>query len=84
MIKTTVTIDGMACSMCEAHINEVIRQLYPEAKKISSSHKTGETVFLTETVPDCEDIRSAIDRTGYRFISCKSEAYEKKGLFFRK
>ena len=24
MIKTTVKIDGMACSMCEAHINEIM------------------------------------------------------------
>ena len=33
MIKTTLKIDGMMCSMCEAHINEVIRKTVPGAKK---------------------------------------------------
>ena len=33
MIKTVVKIEGMACGMCEAHINDTIRKLYPSAKK---------------------------------------------------
>ena len=32
MIKTTVKIDGMACSMCEAHINDAIRKAFPVKK----------------------------------------------------
>ncbi len=82
MIKNILRIDGMACSMCEAHINDVIRQLYPKAKKISSSHKTGETIFLTEAEADYEELQNAIDKTGYKLVSYKSEPYEKKGLFF--
>ena len=39
MIKTTLKIEGMMCSMCEAHINDVIRKAVPGAKKVSSSHK---------------------------------------------
>ena len=38
MIKTTLKIEGMMCSMCEAHINDVIRKAVPGAKKVSSSH----------------------------------------------
>lgn len=38
MIKTTLTIDGMMCPMCESHINDVIRKDF-EIKKVSSSHK---------------------------------------------
>ena len=38
MYKTTLKIDGMMCSMCEAHINDVIRKNMKEAKKVSSSH----------------------------------------------
>ena len=33
MIRTTLKIDGMSCSMCEAHINDVIRKTVPGAKK---------------------------------------------------
>ena len=84
MIQTTVKIDGMACGMCEAHINDVIRKLYPQAKKVSASHTKGEASFLTETEADPEALRQAIDATGYTFLSCESAPYEKKGLFGRK
>ena len=26
MVKTTLKIDGMMCSMCEAHMNDLVRQ----------------------------------------------------------
>lgn len=26
MIKTTLKIDGMACGMCESHINDAVRK----------------------------------------------------------
>ena len=43
MIQTTVKVSGMACSMCEAHINDTIRTAFP-VEKVSSSHSKGETV----------------------------------------
>ena len=84
MIKTTVKIYGMSCGMCEAHINETIWKLYPQAKKVSSSHKKGEVHFLAEEPPDPEALRFAIGATGYTFVSCESVPYEKKGFFGRK
>ncbi len=83
MFQTTVKIDGMMCGMCEAHINEVIRKLYPKAKKVSSSHTKGETTFLTEETVSGDDVRKAVDATGYRFISISCKPYEKRGLFGR-
>ena len=32
MIRTTVRISGMACSMCEAHINDTIRRTFSVEK----------------------------------------------------
>lgn len=84
MIQHTVQINGMACSMCEAHINDVIRRLYPQAKKVSASHGKAEASFLTESAIDAEELRRAIDATGYEFVSCESAPYEKKGLFGRR
>ena len=46
MIQTTVRISGMACSMCEAHINDTIRRTF-SVEKVSSSHIKGETVILS-------------------------------------
>lgn len=40
MIQTTVKVSGMACSMCEAHINDTIRTAFP-VEKVSSSHSKG-------------------------------------------
>ena len=47
MIKTTIKITGMACTMCEAHINEAVRNAF-SVKKVKSSHSKGETVILSE------------------------------------
>ena len=46
MIQTTVKVSGMACSMCEAHINDAIRAALP-IEKVSSSHSKGETVIVS-------------------------------------
>ena len=81
MIKTTLEIDGMMCSMCEAHINEVIRKAVPGAKKVSSSHTKGEVSFLTEEAADEKLLRDAIAATGYTCLSVDSALYEKKGWF---
>ena len=81
MIKTTVKIDGMMCSMCEAHICDVIRKTVPGAKKVSASHGKGEASFLSEEAPDTAALKSAIDATGYTCLGIDSAPYEKKGLF---
>ena len=84
MIKTTVKIYGMSCGMCEAHINETIWKKYPKARSVTASHRKGEVSFLTEEAPDENELRDAINATGYTFVACESAPYEKRGLFGRK
>ena len=38
MVETKLRIDGMACGMCESHINDAIRNNF-DVKKVKSSHK---------------------------------------------
>ena len=83
MIKTVLKIEGMACGMCEAHINDTIRKLYPTAKKVSASHKKGEAVFVTETAPNESELKAAITDTGYTFLSMETTPYEKKHFWQR-
>ena len=83
MIKTTLKIDGMMCSMCEAHINDVIRKSVPDAKKVSSSHKKGEASFLSENIVDEQLLKEAIAATGYTCSAVTAEPFEKKGWFGR-
>ena len=81
MIKTTLKIDGMMCSMCEAHICDVIRKAVPGAKKVSASHVKGEASFLTEEAVDETTLKNAIAATGYTCLSVDSAPFEKKGWF---
>ena len=72
MIKTTLKIEGMMCSMCEAHICDTIRKAVPSAKKVSASHAKGEASFLTEDAVDAEQLKAAIDSTGYTCLGVDS------------
>ncbi|MBR4194979.1 MAG: heavy-metal-associated domain-containing protein [Oscillospiraceae bacterium] len=84
MIKTTLKIDGMMCSMCEAHICETIRKAVPAAKKVAASKGKKEASFLTEEAVDAEALKAAVDATGYSCLGIESTPYEKKGLFGRR
>ena len=78
MIQTTVRISGMACSMCEAHINDTIRRAF-SVEKVSSSHTKGETVILSREPLDEAALRAAIDATGYTVGEIRAAPYERKG-----
>ena len=80
MIQTTVQVSGMACSMCEAHINDAVRSAFP-VDKVSSSHAKGKTVILSKEPLDENALRAAIDATGYTAGEIRAAPYEKKGLF---
>ncbi len=77
MIKTTLTVDGMMCAMCESHINDTIRYRFP-IKKVASSHTKGTTEIISKDPIDEEALREAIGKTGYKVLEIQSEPYEKK------
>ena len=80
MIKLTVGIEGMACGMCEAHINEAVRNAF-QVKKVTSSHTKKQAVIIAEkNIPE-QTLKDEIAKTGYEVVSVSSEPYEKKGLF---
>jgi copper chaperone CopZ len=80
MIKYTLKIDGMMCSMCEAHINDCVRNNF-RVKKVSASHSKGEAVILTENEIDEAELKEAINKTGYELKSIQKSEETKKGLF---
>lgn len=82
MIKITVGVEGMACSMCEAHVNDAVRSAFP-VRKVTSSHTKKQTVILTEQDISADELKSVIGKNGYDVVSVNSEPYEKKGLFKR-
>ena len=66
--------------MCEAHINETVRNTF-QVKKVTSSHTKKQTVIITEKDIAEHELKDAIAKTGYEVVSVSSEPYEKKGLF---
>ena len=82
MIKMTVGIEGMACGMCEAHVNEAIRNTF-RVKKGTSSHTKKQTIILAEQDIPEEDLKNVVAKAGYEVVSVNSEPYEKKGWFKR-
>ena len=49
MIRTTVRVSGMACGMCEAHVNDAVRSAFAEEYGIGAY--ANPTVF---TLSDCD------------------------------
>ena len=82
MVQITLDIDGMQCSMCEAHVNDIIRKNF-EVKKVKSSHSKNRSVIISkEDIPD-EEIKKALQSMGYKLLGSQREPYNKKTLFGR-
>lgn len=80
MTETILKVDGMACGMCESHINDTVRNKF-SVQKVTSSHTKSETVILSEQPLDQQALRDAIAATGYTVTAMDTHPYEKKGLF---
>ena len=80
MVKITISTEGMVCGMCEAHINEAVRNAFP-VKKVTSSHTKNQMVIIAEQDIPEQELKDVIAKTGYGAIGISREPYEKKGLF---
>ena len=80
MIQYQVKIDGMHCSMCEAHVNDLFRRAL-NPKSVRSSHKKGETILVFEEPKVSKEIKDALDNSGYIVLSIEEQPYQKKGFF---
>ncbi|MDE5892635.1 MAG: copper resistance protein CopZ [Acetatifactor sp.] len=82
MYQYIIGVEGMACGMCEAHVNEAVRNAF-RVKKVTSSHTRKQTIILTEQEISEQELKNVVAGTGYEAVSVSRELYEKKGLFKR-
>lgn len=82
MIKTVLTIEGMSCGMCEAHINETIRRNF-KVKRVNSSHKKNLTEIISEEPLNKQILKDVIGSTGYTLTSISEETYIKRNILKR-
>ncbi|WP_278675076.1 heavy-metal-associated domain-containing protein [Acidaminococcus fermentans] len=80
MVKMIVGVEGMACGMCESHINDAIRNAFP-VDSVSSSRSKKETDIIAKEPIGEDRVRKVIEQTGYQVTSYKVEPYEKKKGF---
>ncbi len=80
MKKIILKIDGMRCSMCESHINDLVRK-NSNAKKVSSSHIKKTTKILMDEVENIDKIKNAIENDGYKVLDVSIEDYQKESFF---
>lgn len=81
MYETIVTIDGMMCSMCTAHVNECIRNNFNVKKVKATLGSGGRTVIVSEAPLDKEKLEEKIESFGYKLTSFTTQEYKKKSLF---
>lgn len=72
MYTATLKVEGMMCGMCEAHVNEAVRNNF-KIKKVTSSAKKGVTVIVSPEPLDLEAVKSVISSTGYNVLAAEIE-----------
>ena len=80
MNKYILGIDGMACGMCEMHVEDKLRKAI-KLKKVNASHIKNNVIVITELELTEEDFKKILDPTGYRITSYNKTVAVKK--FFR-
>ena len=93
MYKITLDVDGMACGMCEAHVNDAVRKAF-QVKKVTSSHSKGRTEIISETELDADKLKAVIEASGYDVLDMKMNLMKRRdfrcfiednpSFFFRK
>lgn len=77
MVKVIAKVEGMACGMCEAHVNEAVKKAF-QVKEVTSSHKDNITEIIAEAELDESKIKEVIEAEGYTVLGVTTEEYKKK------
>jgi len=64
MIQTIVTVEGMMCPKCEAHVNEAVKNNF-QISSVQSNHNKNQTVILSEASLDPAKLKAVIEEEGY-------------------
>ncbi len=72
MYNYKLTVDGMYCSMCESHVNDVIRNNF-SVNKIKSNHKKNETLITSNEELDETKLKDVLHNIGYEVTTITKE-----------
>ena len=80
MKEYILKIDGMRCTMCETHINDLVRRS-EKVKKVSSSHKKGETRVVMDENLSIDNIIKSVEKDGYKVLKVEEKTWKKTSFF---
>ena len=72
MYKTTVTVEGMMCHMCEKHVNEALSKAFAAETPVSD-HTANKTEFISAEKPDEAKVKEVIEAAGYTVKAVHTE-----------
>ena len=72
MVKICLGIDGMMCPMCEAHMNDAIRNSF-DVKKVKEKKKKKSCVITAKEEIPREALEKVVAETGYKLTSYEVE-----------
>ncbi len=72
MYKTTVTVEGMMCHMCEKHVNEAVSKAFAAENPVSD-HAACKTEFVSAEKPDVAKVKEVIEAAGYTVKAVHTE-----------
>ena len=64
MYKTTVTVEGMMCHMCEKHVNEAVSKAFAAENPVSD-HTANKTAFISAEKPDAAKVDVDVKYIGF-------------------
>ncbi|MBQ1376309.1 MAG: cation transporter [Clostridia bacterium] len=73
MFKTTLTVEGMMCEKCEAHVNKAVKKNF-SVKEVTSSHNNGTTEIISDEKLDEAKLAAVIADEGYEMKGAKVSA----------
>mgnify|MGYP002560791560 CR=1 FL=1 len=72
MYKTTVSVEGMMCHMCEKHVNEAVSKAFAAENPVSD-HTANKTEFISAEKPDEAKVKEVIEAAGYTVKAVHTE-----------
>ncbi|GAA3828612.1 heavy-metal-associated domain-containing protein [Sphaerisporangium flaviroseum] len=71
-IVTTYSVEGMTCGGCAKRVRTALDAALPEIDGIEIDPKAGRVQISTATPISQEAVRSAVEKSGYRFAGVLS------------
>lgn len=69
-VKTVVSVEGMMCEHCAAHVKEALEKI-EGVKSVVVSLKTKEATVKSGKKLDENEIKTAIENAGYKCVGVK-------------